>query len=100
MCKAMEKSDNMKVQYITKLSIRLSKTIRITCRRLNLNNISQLENVGSCMVKKTYIQEYTVEDHITLMVIQELRVCMSNTYNMNGFSFHQIYAIHEYICTK
>ncbi len=56
-------------------------------------------NMGSCMLKKTYIQECTVDDHIALGVIQELRSCMSDTYFINGFSFCEIDATHEYICT-
>ncbi len=85
MVKTMEQSNNMRLQYITKLSIISAKSIigsdmRILCRRLKLDNISQLMNIGSCMREKTYIQECTVEDHIALMVIQELRSCMSGTY--------------------
>ncbi len=81
MVKTMEQSNNMRVQYETKLSNISAKSIissnmRIICRRLKLDNISQLMNMGSCMLKKTYIQECTVDDHIALSVIQELRSCM------------------------
>ncbi len=55
--------------------------------------------MGRCMLKKTYIQECTVEDHIALSVIQELRSCMSGTYVINGFTFHEFNATLEYICT-
>ncbi len=73
--------------------------MRIKCKRLKLDNISQLMNMGNCMLKKTYIQECTVEDQIALGVIQELRSCMSGTYFINGFSFREIDATLEYICT-
>ncbi len=104
MVKTMEQSNNMKVQYITKVSKISAKSIigsnmSIICRRLKLDNISQIMNMGSCMLKKTYIQECTVEDHIALSVIQELRSYMSGTYFINGFSFHEIDATLEYICT-
>ncbi len=104
MVKTMEQSNNIRVQYITKLSKISAKSIigsnmRIICRRLKLDNISQVINMGSCMVKKTYIQECTVEDHIALSVIQKLRSCMSGTYFINGFTFHAINATLEYICT-
>ncbi len=98
MVNTMEQSNNMRVQYITKCSKSSAKSIIgsnmwIICRRLKLDNISQLMNMGSCMLKKTYIQECTVEDHIALSVIQELRSCMSGTYFINGFSFRKIDAL-------
>ncbi len=71
----------------------LALNTRIIFRRLKLDNISQLMNMGSCMLKKTYIHEWTVEDHIALSVIQELRRCMSGIYFINGFTFHEIDAI-------
>ncbi len=104
MVKTIEQLNNMRVQYITTFSKISAKSIigsnmRIICRILKLDNISQLMNMGSCILKKTYIQECTVEDHIALSVIQELRSCMSGTYFINGFSFREIDAILEYICT-
>ncbi len=76
MVKTMEQSNNMRVLYITKCSKISAKSIigfniRIICRRLKLDKISQLMNMGSCILKKTYIQ-----DHRALSVIQELRSCM------------------------
>ncbi len=52
------------------------------------------------MLKKTYMQEFTVEDHIGLSSIQELRVYRNDTYCINGFSFHEINKTVEYMCTK
>ncbi len=103
MVKTIEQSNNMRVQYITKLSINSAKSIigsnmRIICRRLKLD-ISQLMNMGSCVLKKTYIQECTVEDRIAVSLIQELRSYMSGTYFINGFNFREIDATLEYICT-
>ncbi len=103
MVKTMEQSNNMRVQYITKLSISSAKFIigsymRIICRRLKLDNISQLMNMGSCVRKKTYIQECTVEDHIALNLIQNLRGFMSSTYFINGFGLCEIDDTLEYLC--
>ncbi len=57
----MEQSNNMRVQYITKLSKISAKSIigsnmRIICRRLKLDNISQLMNIGIpiCWKRPTY----------------------------------------------
>ncbi len=91
-----------RVQYITKLSKISAKSIigsnmRIICRRLKLDNISHLMNMGSCMLKRTYIEECTVEDHIALSVIQELRSCMSGSYFINGFPLPEIDATLKYI---
>ncbi len=117
-CKAMEQSDNMKVHYLTTLSTNSTNSIIgfnmwIICRRLD--NTSQLMNMGSCMLKKTYIQECIVEDHIALSLIQDhitlsliqdhialsliqkLKGCMSGTYCINSFDFYEIDTILEYM---
>ncbi len=55
MVKTMEQSNNMRVQNITNVSKISAKSIiasnmRIICRRLKLDNISQLVNMGSCIL--------------------------------------------------
>ncbi len=47
-------------------------------------------NMGSCIQKKTYIQECTVEDHIALSVIQELKSCVSDTYFLMASVFAKL----------
>ncbi len=69
-------------------------------KRLHLNNLATLMDVGCKKIREGYITECVEEDYIALSLIHELRGLLGRSHIINGFNIQEIEFLLDFICTQ
>ena len=100
---SMEKSDNKRMCYLSKIGRHSARSIiggnlRVISKRLQLDTANVISQ-GVRRLRSAYLRDCTDEDHAALSLINDLRSCIKQQMTVLGFSVDELTIMYEAICT-
>ncbi len=78
----------------------IGSNLRTVKKRLHMNNLATLMDVGCKKLREAYITECVVDDYIALSLLRELRDFLGRIHIINGFNIQEIEFLLNFICTQ